>query len=148
MTAILKKNLGEAGAFFDESSGQPNRLYEVLKALAESAGQKVEVFSAAPTAIVLTSRIADRAGFVSKFALALGTTGSAAGPTVITLSVAGTVVATLSIAQTEANGTRKVATFDEVAVAEGDVVEIEATGVSTGAANLDASTTISPVSIE
>lgn len=145
MRATLKRSLGEAAAFIDDSHGE-DRLYEVLKALA-GQGETLSGRQDAVTADVLASIIVDEETTLKSFRTVLGTTGSA-GQTDVELKVNGSTVATLSTTNAEADGMSKAATGLPLDLEAGDLVEIEVTAAPTAGANLTATARLGAVTVE
>lgn len=144
-TKILKKALGEAGAFIDDSSGKDN-LIDVLTALA-SLGEKATGAQAAPAVAVLESFLADKTQDMdASLQFQMGTTGTA-GSATANLKVAGVVVATATIASTELDGTTKAA-LGTVSVKAGELVELDVSAIPTAGADLVATGRLKPVSVE
>lgn len=147
MSAVLKRSLGEAGAFIDESNGRPSRLYEVLAALAEGS-VSAKGFQAVIATAVLDQFIAPTAMRLQAFLTNAGTTGSA-GSTVVNVDVDGTDVATLTTLNTDADGITKTADLSTpVDIAAGSVVKLEVTTAPTAGADLTATAMFSGLQVE
>jgi hypothetical protein len=145
MTATLKKLLGNAGAGLDDSMGFDN-LYDVLKALAEVAGDHLHAYQDTIATATIASMIADKAGTLTSFRIAAATTGTA-NDTDVQVQVNGVNKQELTIDNTDADGTKKSATL-AVAIAAGDLIELVVTAAPTAGAGLTASATVLPVTIE
>lgn len=131
MTVLLKRALGEAGAFIDESNGGGPNLYEVLKKLAETSGPSLNVSVGSPVTAVIVTGILSEGLRLTRFAGRLGNTGSS-GSTTVVMKVAGVVIATLTWASSEDNGTFKSADFTDDDLEQGELVEVEVTAVAAG----------------
>jgi hypothetical protein len=145
MTATLKSYMGRGGGGLDDSMGFDN-LYDVLKALAEVAGEKLHAYQATIATATIGSMIADKAGTLTSFRIAAATTGTA-NDTDVQVQVNGVNQQELTIDNTEADGTKKSATL-AVAIAEGDLIELVVTAAPTGGAGLTASASVLPVTVE
>lgn len=147
MTAVLKKSLGEAGAWIDESNGRPSRLYENLAALAEGS-VNLTGDQASPSVAALTSFVAAKAMRLQSLALNMGTAGSA-GQTDVAVDVDGTDVATATVDNADADGSTKLADLSiPVDIDAGSVVKLEVTVIPTGGANLTATAAFSALQVE
>lgn len=143
--ATLKRSLGEAGAFFDDSHGEDN-LLAVLTALA-NAGESLSAKEASPSTGIKASMVMDRSSRIASLYSNIGTTGTA-GQTDVRVRVNGSLITgTLSTLNTEADGTYKGLAYDYDLEA-GDLVEIDFTAVATGAANVAATLRMKPVTVE
>jgi hypothetical protein len=141
--ATLKKFLGDAGAAFDQSNGGFDRLYDVLKALAESVGaQSVSAQQAVVATATLGGMVVDTATKLKALAIAVGTTGTA-DSTTVQVHVNGVSKGELSVANTEADGTYKTLALD-LALAIGDLVELVVSAAPTGGADLTATARMAP----
>lgn len=153
MTApVLKKTLGEAGAFFADDHGDSN-LYDVLKAICKQ-GQTLTALQATIATGVLKSYVATQGGVIGDISLQVGTTGTS-GATSVVVNKNGTplTLAPASVDNTAADGTAVSADLSsdpEAAFVAGDVIDIEVTaapGTSSGA-NLDVTLHLRPASIQ
>lgn len=146
--ATLKKILGEANAFFDESNGQPSILREVLTALAED-GVQHSVYQATIATATLFSMIVDKATTLRNFRIAVADTGSATQSDVEVQLNGTTVTGTaLSIVNTEADAIQKDSGELDVDLAVGDLVEIVVTAAPTSGVGLTASMRLGGVEVE
>lgn len=145
MTATLKKYMGEGGAGLDDSMGLDN-LYDVLKALAEVAGEKLHAYQATIATGIIGGMNCDKAGTLVAFRTSVGTCGTA-GDTDVQVKLNGVNQQELTTDNAEDDGTKKSATL-AVAVAAGDVITIEVTAAPTAGADLIASATVLPVTVE
>ena len=145
-TATLKKSLGEAGAFFDDSNGEDN-LLDVLTALCNT-GEVITFKDSAspPTTGYKASLVCDVASRIGTLYINVGTTGTA-GQTDVDVYVNGSSVAQATIDHTDADGTSTGVSVDED-VDAGDLVEINVTAVATGAANVTGTLRMKPVTVE
>jgi len=144
--ATLKRSLGEAGAFFDDSHGEDN-LYAVLAALA-SNGPSLDVKEAVATTGIKASKVIDSPTKIGTLYTNIGTTGTAL-QTDVRVLLNGTPItgSTLTTDNTEADGTAKGIALDQELEA-GDLVEIEFFAVATNNANVAASLKFQPVTVE
>lgn len=145
MTATLKKSLGEAGAFFDESNARDSRLYDVLKDMAMD-GAPLSVYQATIATAVLAGMVIRNACKLREFKVSVGTTGTA-GSSVVEVLVNGVSKGSLTVANTDADGIVKSLDLD-VALVEDDVVTIEVTTAPTAGAALTATAHMSGVTVE
>ena len=146
-TAVLKKSLGEAGAFIDESSGRPSRLLEVLTAMVEGLAERLTGAQSTPATAVLSSVLADKAlDMDASIQLNMGTTGTS-GAATAELKVAGAIVASATVDNTDADGTTNSGT-GTVSVKAGDLVELEVTAIPGSGADLVATGRLRPVTVE
>lgn len=143
--AILKRSLGEAGAFIDDSNGDTN-LHAVLAALCASSGEALAYTQATPTTGVKETILADSPTTLSTLYVKAGTAGTAGASTVAVL-VNGVSKGTLTIDNAEADGTAKGLSLN-LPIEAGDEVSISVTAVATGAANLSATARLKPVTVE
>lgn len=146
--ANLKKSLGEAGAFFDDSHGE-NRLYDVLKALAES-GETLNVTQAVIATAVLATLIVDRASKLGNLWVNLEVTGTA-GSTVLEVKVNGTIVGAITVGNAVADDTSAGLALADLAGADleaGDVVSLEVTTAPTAGTGLHATLRLKAVTVE
>jgi hypothetical protein len=143
--ATLKRSLGEAGAFFDDSHGEDN-LLAVLTSMA-NVGESLSVKEASPSTGIKASMVMDGASRIGTLYTKIGTTGTAL-QTDVRVRVNGTLITgTLSTLNTEADGTYKGLAYN-YNLAAGDLVEIDFTAVATGAANVAATLRMKPVTVE
>lgn len=144
--ATLKRSLGEAGAFFDDSHGEDN-LYAVLLALA-SNGPSIDTKVASPAGTgVILSKLVDVPSKIGTLYTYVGTTGSS-GQTDIRVRVNGTLIAgTITFDNTEAGGLKKALAYDYELEA-GDLVEVDLTAIATAVADVAASLKFQPVTVE
>jgi len=145
MTATLKKSLGEAGAFFDESNARDSRLYDVLKEMAYD-GSPLSAYQATIAVAVIAGLVVRHACKLRELKIAVGTTGTADSTTVAVL-VNGVSKGSLTIANTEADGTVKSLDLD-VALVENDVVTLSVTAAPTAGAALSATAHMAGVTVE
>lgn len=147
MTATLKRALGEAGAFIDDSSGRPSRLVEALAALAEGSAN-LRGQQAVPATAVLDAMVAQLATKLQGLTLLMGTTGTATGA-ILELHVDGSAVASVTIDNTEDDGTVKSATLTApIDVPAGSLVELVVAAIPTAGADLAATARLSPLVVE
>jgi hypothetical protein len=143
--ATLKRALGEAGAFFDDSNGADN-LLAVLQALAASSGETIGYSQATPTTGIKGALLCDSPTKLSNVYMKAVTAGTSGTSTVAVL-VNSVSRATLSIGNAEADGTAKGLAID-IDLEAGDLVELQVTAVATGAATLAATVRLKPVTVE
>lgn len=143
--ATLKRSLGEAGAFFDDSNGADN-LMAVLQALAASSGETIGYSQATPTTGIKGAVLADSPTMLANVYMKADVAGTAGTNTVAVL-VNSVSIATLSIGNAEADGTAKGLAID-LAIEAGDLVELQVTAVGTGASGLSATVRLKPVAVE
>ncbi len=147
MTAVLKKSLGEAGAFIDESNGRPSRLHESLEALAEGS-MDLTGDQGSPSVATLATFVAGKAMRLQSLALNMGTAGTG-GQTDVAVDVDGADVATATVDNADADGSTALADLSTpVDVAAGAVVKLEVTAIPTGGANLVATAMFSGLQVE
>ncbi len=145
--AVLKKSLGEAGAFIDESNGRPSRLLEVLTALVNGLAESLSLSEVNPSTGVKEVLVVDQdTSYEATMRVKVGTTGSSSSTTV-ELQVNGSVLITLDIDNTDPDGTIK---FDTALIdlKQDDVVELEVTSVAGAAMNLSVGARLRPVIVE
>jgi hypothetical protein len=147
-TATLKKSLGEAGAFIDESNGSPSPLHAVLKALAEST-PGLDAHQPTVATGVIGATIIDKDTILTGLRTALAVCGSVGDTTVIVrkngVAVTG---ATLTTNNAEADGTKKATAALSVECVAGDLIELVVTVAPTGGTGLTARASFSPVTVE
>lgn len=143
--AILKRSLGEAAAFFDDSNGQDN-LLKVLQAMAASQGETIGYSQATPTTGVKGALLCDSPTMLANIYVKAGTCGTA-GQSDFDVNVNGVQVAQISIGNAEADGTAKGLAIN-VELEAGDLVELELTAAATNAADLAATVRLKPVTVE
>lgn len=143
--AILKRSLGEAGAFFDDSNGQDNVL-KVLQAIAASSGEAIGYSEATPSTGVKGALLCDTPTTLANVYVKAGTCGTS-GQSDFDVNVNGVQVSQLSIDNAEADGTAKGLAIS-LELEAGDLVELEVTAVATGAADLAATVRLKPVTVE
>lgn len=143
--ATLKRSIGEAGAFFDDSHGEDN-LLAVLTALASSSGETIGYSQATPATGVKGALLADSKSKLSNIYVKVGTTGDA-NSTDFDVNVNGVQVGQLTVDNTEADGTSKGLALN-VDLEPGDLVELEVTAVATNAADASATVRLKPVTVE
>jgi hypothetical protein len=144
MTATLRKDLGEAGAFLgDKMVGLKGQsLRDVILELAEGAGGDLSATQATIAVASLAAKLMKRAGKITGLRCLVATTGTA-DSTVVNVRKNGTVVGTLTVANTEADGTKK-STSLNVAVAENDLVSLDVSAAPTAGAGLVCTADIEP----
>lgn len=150
LTLKLKKLLGEAGAGLDDSNGGFTRLYSVLKQLVTDAAygrqQPVSAYLGTIATGILTSYIAPSAGYMKKFSTVVAVCGSS-GDTTVRVLKNGTAVAAfdLTTANADADGTAKTVTVaSPVAVAVGDLIQLQVSAAAGSATGLSATLLIEP----
>lgn len=147
MTAVLKRSLGEAGAFIDESSGRASRLYEALAALAEGS-MNLTGDQTTPSVAALSQFVATKAMRLQSLALNMGTAGSS-GQTDVAVDVDGSDVATVTVDNADADGSTNLADLSTpVDIAAGSVVKLEVTAIPGSGANLTATAMFSALQVE
>jgi hypothetical protein len=145
MLATLKKMMGEGGAGQDESHGS-DRLYDVLKALAEQ-GTLFSATQATVAAAAIGGFVADQTTKLRSLWIDVAVAGTA-GSTSVRARVNGTLVGdTATVANTDADGTSIGVDLD-VEIEAGDLVEIVVTAAPTGGTGLTATLRMSPVTVE
>ena len=144
--ATLKRSLGEANAYFDESSGGADNLHAILAAMAASSGESVSFSQASPTTGVKGAIVADTPTTLANVYARVGTTGSA-GTTTIAVAINGEEVSTLDVANTEDDGTAKGVAIN-LPIEPGDLVELSIKAAATEAADVAATARLKPVSVE
>lgn len=145
MTVTLKKDLGKAGAFLDES-GPYDNLHDVLVAMAQGPIGAANAFQATIATATLNAVIASGAGKITGLKTSVGTTGTA-GDTTVQVHLNGVSQGELTTSNTEADGTAKSLDLD-VDLVEGDLVEIVVSAAPTAGADLAASVKLQPVIVE
>jgi hypothetical protein len=148
MTApVLQNTLGDGGAGFDQSMGNPSTLYEVLKAIVPWTGKRVETLVASPTVATIVTYKAITEGVIQSFRASVGTCGSA-GTTTAQLKKGSTVIASLSFLHSETDGTAKETKLTTpVQVAVGDVITVALSAVATDAANVAVDSVVQAVGL-
>lgn len=142
----LKRDLGKAGAFLGDQSGPHDGLPEVLRALCIGPEGSLNGRQDTIATGTLAGTIVNGPGKLTGLRTSVGTTGTA-GNTAVGVNVGGVSKGTLTTANTEADGTKKSLELDVDLVA-GDLVELVETEAPTGGANLTASASFQPVTIE
>lgn len=145
MTAELKKFIGDGGALLDDSTGLDN-LYDVLKALAEVAGEKVNAYQASISTATIGGMVCDKAGTLTNLRTSIGTCGTA-NSTTVQVHVNGVSKGELTTAHDATDGTKKSLDL-EVAVSAGDLIELVVSAAPTDGSDLVASASVLPVSIQ
>lgn len=147
MGATLKRSLGEAAAFIDDSHGD-DRLYKVLKALAES-GNPLDAEQAVIATGVIGSKVVSQEEWLTELLIRIGTTGTA-GSTTVQANVNGVgQTPDVTIANTDPDGSTATAVFDPpIQLVPGDLVEIEVTAAPTAGADLTAAAKLQSVLVE
>lgn len=142
---ILRKDLGEAGAFLGDKSGPyADLLRTVLEALARAFN--LNALQATPSVATIAQRTVFGEQKLYGLKTKVGTTGTA-GSTTVQVHKNGSSVGELTTANTEADGTIK--TLDlNVDLADGDLVELKVTAIPTAGANISVEAQISPLDIE
>jgi hypothetical protein len=147
MTATLRKDLGQAGAFLgDQSGGYANQslrdvLVEVVKGPRDLNAHQDTIAVA-----TIAGMLVKRAGKLTGLRTSVGTTGTADSTTVqVHKNGVAVTGAEATTANTEADGTKKaVALTTPVALAAGDLVELVVSAAPTAGAALDATAEIEP----
>lgn len=142
--ATLKKSLGEAGAFFDDSHGE-NRLLDVLTAMA-NMGEPLSFKQAVATTGIKASLVADVKSRIGTLFVNVGTTGDS-GQTDVDVLVNGVSKGQIIVANTEADGFKEGLAVN-VDVEAGDLIEIDFTAVAGNNANVAATVRLKPVTVE
>jgi len=147
MRTTLKKSLGEAAAFIDDSHGEP-RLLKVLKSLAK-AGENLNAEQATIATAVIGRMVVAEPTSLANLWTHIGTTGTSGSTTVqarINGAGQGDGVTTTNA---ESDGTAKGEVFDPPLELEpGDLVEIEVTAAPGSGAQLTAALRLQPVTLE
>jgi hypothetical protein len=145
MLATLKRALGEADAFIDDSHGE-NHLYKVLKALAEE-GTHLSAYQGTIATAILTGMVIDKATKLVSLRTAVAVCGTA-GATSVRVRVNGTLVgATATTDNAAADGT-KTQVDQDIDLVAGDLVQLEVTAAPTGGTGLTASLHFRSVTVE
>jgi len=146
MTATLKKDLGKAGAFMDESGGYANqRLYDVLVELAhDDIG--LDAFQGTIAVASIGGKIINRACKLVGLRTSIDVCGTADSTTVqVHLNGSAVTGAEATTAHDDADGTKQdVELSSAVALAEGDYVELVVSAAPTAGSNLAATAVIKP----
>jgi len=143
--ATLKRSLGEAGAFFDDSHGADN-LMDVLQALAASSGETLPYAEATPVVGIKATLLADSPTTLANVYAKVGVTGTA-GATTFAVLVNSVSKATLTIGNAELDGTSKGLAIN-LPIEPGDLVQLSVTAVATGATNAVGTVRLKPVTVE
>ncbi|MGD9749383.1 MAG: hypothetical protein AB7W59_00145 [Acidimicrobiia bacterium] len=145
MLATLKKSLGEAGGFIDDSHGE-DRLYKVLKALAEE-GAHLSAYQDTIATAILAAMVVDKATKLVSLRTAVAVCG-VSGQTDVRVRVNGTLVgATATTLNTDADGT-KVAVDQDIDLVAGDLVQLEVTAAPGTGTGLSASLHFRSVTVQ
>ncbi len=145
MTATLRKDLGEAGAFLgDKLVGlKGHNLRDVLVEMIlgpKDLNGKQDTIATGTIAAMLVKR----PGFLNGLRTSVGTTGTA-DSTTLQVHVNGVSKGELTTANTEADGTKKaLALSTPLALAVGDLVELVVSAAPTAGADLAATAEIGP----
>lgn len=151
MTApVLKKSLGEGGAFIGDSHGDDN-LLAVLTNMVK-AGTPLAVRQATIATGILIRMVMQFDGVIGDLGLTVGTTGTG-GSTQVVINKGGTVLATTpaAVANTDADGissSTDLSTDPAAAFVKGDIIDIEVTVAPTAGADLDVALHLRPASIQ
>lgn len=145
-TATLKRDMGEAGAYFSDDSGEDN-LAKVLAALA-NAGEPLSFKQAgATTTGIKASMVTDVPTRIATLQVHVGDTGDA-GDTVVSVRVDGVLLTpTVTVDNTEDDDTAKGVAID-ANVPAGSLVEIDITAAPTAGALVTATLRLKPVTVE
>lgn len=143
----MKASLGEAGAFFDESSGYDN-LFKILQAIASAGGPPLSVKTVSPTTGIKASLVCDVKTRLGTLYVKVGTTGSAGATTVQVLKNGVALTDVVTVDNAEADGVYKGIAFDDEQCDSGDLIEINFSAVATSAANVTATLRFAPVLVE
>lgn len=143
--ATLKRSLGEAGAFFDESNGEDN-LLAVLQAMAASSGETIGYSQATPSTGIKGAILCDSPTKLANVYMKATVAGTSGSSTVAVL-VNSVSKATLSVGNAEADGTAKGLAIG-LDLEAGDLVELSVTAVATAATGLSATVRLKPVTVE
>ena len=144
-TATLKRLLGEGGAGIDDSMGFDN-LYDVLKALAESAGDVINAYQATIATATIGGAVIHTANKLVSLRTSVGTCGTA-NSTTVQVHVNGVSKGELTTAHDETDGTKKSLELD-VDLAVGDLVELVVSAAPTAGADLVATARALPITVE
>jgi hypothetical protein len=144
MTATLRKDLGEAGAFLGDKmvglNGQSLR--DVLLEVVNGAGGDLSATQATIAVAALAAKLMKRAGKLTGLRVSVATAGTA-DSTTVNVRKNGTVVGTLTVAHTEADGIKKSVALS-VALAVNDLVSLDVSAAPTGGAGLTCTADIGP----
>jgi hypothetical protein len=148
MTApVLKRSLGEAGAFFDDSHGE-DRLLAILTALANQ-GQVLSTRQAGLASTgIKAATVVPVDSVLGLASLNMGTAGTG-GQTDLTVNIDGVAQTPVTtVLNGDPDGETKTADMAQIAVPAGSVVDLELTAVAAVNADMTASVAIKPVSVE
>lgn len=145
MTATLKKYLGTGGAGLDDSTGFDN-LYDVIKALAEVAGEKLNGHQDTIATADVVGMICDKPGTLTNLRTSVGVCGTA-GDTTVQVHKNGVSQGELTTGNAETDGTKKTLAL-AIAVIAGDLIELVVSAAPTAGTGLDISASVLPVTIE
>lgn len=146
MTATLKKSLGEAAAFIDESHGT-DRLYDVLKTLAENGAEMLTDKLATIATGLLSGFVVDKPSKLIGLRTSVGVCGTADSTTVQVL-VNSVSKGELTTANDDADGTKKSLVITPLALAAGDLVQLNVSAAPTAGEDLVATVRMQPVTVE
>ncbi len=151
MTApVLKKSLGEAGAFFDDSHGDDN-LLGVMTAIVR-AGVPLSAFaSGAISTGVKATMIASFDGVIGNFTANVAVTGTSAATTVQVRKNGVALDTTITVDNTDADGTvatEDLSGDDEAAFVVGDIIDINVSAAPGSGTGLGATVSLQQASVQ
>jgi hypothetical protein len=145
--AILKRGLGEGGAFSDTFGGYPGAsLYEVLKA-ALRTGQMLTVRQATIATGVITKMVATQPMVLRDVGVHVEVAGSA-GSTVVEIRKNGVAQNTITVANTASDPSTQLVNNLALELAAGDVLDFNVATAPTGGTGLVVTANFAPVDIE
>jgi hypothetical protein len=147
MTITLKRSLGEAGAFINDSENGADTLYDVLNALCTGLSQNVTAYQAVVATGIIASMVVDQDCVLDTLACKLAVCGTL-GATTVQLRVNGTAKCTVTIDNADADGTYEISAAAGFAVEAGDLVDINVSAAPTGGTGLSATGRLRPVTVE
>ena len=145
MTATLKKYMGLGGAGLDDSHGEDN-LHDVLKALAEVAGEKLHAYQATIATAIIGGMVCDKAGTLTNLRTSVAVCGTAT-KTTVQVHLNGVSQGAIETEHDATDGTKQTLAL-AVAVVAGDLIELVVSAAPTAGSDLIASATILPVTIQ
>lgn len=143
-TATLKQWIGDAGSGMDKSHGG-DRLYDVLKAIAEALSQLLTAHQATIATATLSGLVVDKATKLIGLRTEVGVCGTA-DDTTVQVHLNGVSQGELTTGNAEADGTKKSLVLDVDLVA-GDVVELVVSAAPTAGDTLNATAILNPITI-
>ena len=145
-TKTLKQYLGDAGAAIDESHGA-DRLYDVLKALAEGLSEMVTAYQATIATATIAAMVTDKNTVLDSLRTSVAVCGTAT-TTTVQIHVNGVSKGELSTAHDDTDGIKKSLVISPaIDIVAGDLIELVVSAAPTGGTGLSATARFRPVTV-